>query len=502
MKNMKGRVWRCLAVALLLRCCGASTEAQVTQTGPAWNYTLLPDSLMVDSCPVCGRPDILVPIHGTFQLRLIEENPLFSTYAWEGISWAGGSFNNPTYKIVGQGTYQLGGEVAVLQDLSLQVYIDNGVTNNLCYFTNAVSPVVRLWPMIQISLDQTNGTALQQFHLDLSAAPVRELWLSTRQDFHAGIWQPSTNRVSAGDLISSAGRVVKRNQDLTGRLGIEPVVPDLGLKDVEVLPGGEIAFSIETDMWSESLGTTLQHGDLLSDRGRIIRTNQDLIAAFAPVPPVPDMGLDAVQVMDNGEVYFSVQTNFFSETLGRLIRRGDLLSSSGQVLKTNEELIGRFRPGLPKQDYGLAAVYIWPSGETWFSTEDGFYGSHFEHYAPGDLLSDQGYVVYSNTNLLSAFAPVESVADFGLDALFIVTDVAPLSPAAGTTILNLPQPTNQPPGSLVLQWKGGGRVFQLEKATNVAGPYSPISPLTTEAVFVDDGTLMTQPQGFYRLRQW
>ena len=356
--------------------------------------------------------------------------------------------------------------------------------------------------MIQISLDQTNGLELQQYSLTINAAPFRGIWFSTKNDFHAGIWEPPANLVSAGDLISSAGRGVKRNEELSRYLGIQPIVPDLGLKDVDVLPGGEIVFSIESSMWSETLGTLLQKGDLLSDRGRIVRTNQDLISAFGLMPPAPDVGLDAVQVMDNGETYFSVQADFFSEMLGRTVGRGDLLSDSGRIVKSNEDLLGRFNPGIPNQDYGLSAVYIWPSGEIWFATEDGFYGSHFEYYAPGDLLSDQGYVVYSNTNLLSALQPAENAADFGLDALFIVTDVTPPTPAYSQTMLDQPQLTNQPAGSLALRWNRGGRVFQLEKAITAAGPYSPLGPLTTDATFIDDQTVSDQTQGFYRLRQW
>jgi len=42
------------------------------------------------------------------------------------------------------------------------------------------------------------------------------------------------------------------------------------------LPGGEIAYSIETAAWSERLSAQLSPGDLLSDRGRLFRTNQQL----------------------------------------------------------------------------------------------------------------------------------------------------------------------------------------------------------------------------------
>ncbi len=466
-------------------------------TNEVWQYTLLPDSRLVDDCPICGRPTILVPLRGTFSLRPVQANPLFSTYAWETIAWAADNGAGASYQVRGQGTFQVGGEVAVMQDLFLAVQIDTGWTNRLCYFTNGVRTLTRLWPMIQISVDQTNGLPIQQFHLDLSAAPFREIWFSTRAGFHAGVWQPPTNYVSPGDLLASAGRVVKTNPQLTARLGVMPVVPDLGLKDIDVLPGGEIAFSIEQDIFSEILGP-LDHGDLLTDRGRVLATNAQLIAAFSPAPPVADVGLAAVQVLDSGEINFSVQTNFFSETLGRNIASGDWLSSRGGVVRNNADLLARFFPANPKQDYGLAAAYVWPSGEIWFATANGFTSTNGTAYLAGDLLSEQGYVVYHNLDLLAPFAPLEDLSNFGLDALFVVTDVTPPPPADHATAIT-PDPAT---GNLTLQFAGLGRVWQLERASTLPGPWTPVSPITTDLPLPDAGALTNLPHAFYRLREW
>jgi hypothetical protein len=200
--------------------------------------------------------------------------------------------------------------------------------------------------------------------------------------------------------------------------------------------------------------------------------------------------------MGDGEIYFSVQTKFFSGKLGRVVQPGDLLTDLGAIVKANADLLRRFNP---TNNCGLNSIYIWPSGEIWFSTQNGFYDSSSNYYAPGDLLSDQGYVVYRNSELLAAFQPAGSMADFGLDALFVVTDVTPVGPAAK---LGLPQLTNQPPASLSFLRSGGSRAFQLERALDAAGPYVPVGPITTDAVFLDAGVLMNQTQAFYRLHQW
>jgi hypothetical protein len=473
-------------------------EAPIPPAPPAWHYTLLNGSTLTDDCPICGRPSIPLPMQGTFQLRLIQENPLFATYALENIAFDAGPPGGTTYKVRGQGIYQVGGEVGLVQEMFLEAWVDDGRTNKLCYFTNTEPAVRRGWPLVQITLVQTNGTDIQRFYLDLRAAPVREIWFSTAHGFTPGAGPPDVNYVSAGDLVSAAGHPVRRNADLTRLLGIMPPAPDLGLDGVDVLPRGEIAFSVEEDVFSEVLGP-LHHGDVLSDRGRVVRGYAELIGAFNPMPPTPGPGLDALHVLDSGEVCFSVETDLFSQSLGRTIRKGDLLSSRGVIVKPNEELIARFLPAFPQDDYGLDAIHVWPSGEVWFSVETGFYGQHFEFYGPGDLLSDQGYVVYRNLELLSAFSPLEDLADFGLDALFIVSDaLAPATSTARGTVLR-PDPAT---GDVRLRWEVQGRLYQLEKATNVLGPWLPLGPITPETEFIDPGALGRSPQAFYRLRLW
>ncbi len=66
---------------------------------------------------------------------------------------------------------------------------------------------------------------------------------------------------------------------------------------------------------------------------------------------------------------------------------------------------------------GVDALSIWPHGEIWFSPERDFQSTRFGLVRHGDLLSEVGRVVLRNGELLAAFAPLEELADFGLDAL-------------------------------------------------------------------------------------
>ncbi len=467
--------------------------AQAPTTDRSWAYLLLNDSYLLDDCPVCDRVSIPVPMRGTFNLRLIDPSPISSRYALENIQFEAG---DRPYRVTGGGTFEITGEVAVTLQMSLQVQIDDGFTNKVCYFTNATMTVDRPWPMIDITVGQTNGTITQVYTLRLAAAPVREIWFSTVSWFTPTAGHNFFNWVEAGDLISNSGRVVKRNADLFTSVGAYPPIPDLGLDAVDMLPGGEIAFSLGSGIFSNTLGP-LQYGDLLSTRGRIIRRNQDLLAPFTTEPATNDVGLDAVHVLDTGEILFSIASNVFSKKLNATLYRGDLLSSTGTIMRSNQQLLGRFHPTNAVDDYGLDALYVWPSGEIWFSTEKDFQDQTLGPVLAGDLLSDQGYLVFHNSELLKAFAPTNAPSDVGLDALYVVTDATPPAPASQLTIQ-----ANGSTGSAGLIWQGQGRVFQVERTDDVTGPFQPLSPILPDLSFDDVGTLTNRAQSYYRLRQW
>ena len=54
--------------------------------------------------------------------------------------------------------------------------------------------------MIGIKLRQTNGTMLQEYTIELAAAPFREVWFSTAHGLTSGTRPPPDNRISGGDL--------------------------------------------------------------------------------------------------------------------------------------------------------------------------------------------------------------------------------------------------------------------------------------------------------------
>jgi hypothetical protein len=467
-----------------------SASAASAQLSNRVAYTLLEGSSFLDQCLVCGRPDILQPMGGRFELLLLQNTPPFTKYAVENVDFD----TSPGWlerHLQGDGVYTRFEEFAILQNMYLALQVKDKYTNLLAFFTNDNRAVPKPFPLIEADLTQSNGTWLQTFSLHLLAAPVREIWFSTRRGFTSTNRFAPTNQVSAGDLISNRGRVVKRNIDLAGRLGIMPIVPDLGLDAIQVTGRGEILFSIPGNVFSESLGP-LHNGDVLSSRGAVVRRNQQLLAAFHPLS-TNDAGLDAMQVLPGGEILFSIATNvsYPASSLGR----GDVLSDQGRVFLTHQQLLERFHPTVSGQDFGLDALAVLPWGEIWFSVEQSFIDAQLGQVQEGDLLSNFGYRVFSNQALLSGFAPSDASADYGLDALFVVTDTRPSRAPP-----RLVQSTRT--GAVLrLQWDGDGDVFQVESAPALAGPWSTcgeIVPDLSADLMIDS----TYRAAFYRLRQW
>jgi len=152
----------------------------------------------------------------------------------------------------------------------------------------------------------------------------------------------------------------------------------------------------------------------------VVAANEALVRPFHPMPPVRDYGLDAVTRGANRGMLFSTEEGFFSESLGVTVGQGDLLSDRGRIVRTNAQLLANFHPLGPSYDLGLDAIIIRPRGEIWFSTEEGFVDANLGSITDGDLLSTSGYVVATNLELLRNFGPIEDLHNFGLDAVTVV----------------------------------------------------------------------------------
>jgi hypothetical protein len=389
------------------------------------------------------RPDLRLPIDGAFiliELPVVGSIDGIRRFSVSELTFRPESYSG-YYGHDGRGRYWVDNTSVdpPRQQMSLQMAIDRCAP---IYFDSGqvIVPDNGTLPWIDIELDQVSPDpdedACPHFTLHLVAIPKPRVWFSTEVPFTPENW-PSYRPVSDGDLLDPAGYIVRTNRELLEEF--EPYFATAdgpGLDSVVVVPPQEaeyvrqdIWFSLETDLKTASSNTLLKHGDLLSDRGYVVRRNEHLIAPFSPMPPILDMGLDATAVYSSPDgtverftILFSTENDFFSERLGVMVSHGDLLDEAGRIFRTNAQLMRNFRPlAMPEDGFGLDALFVWPNGEVWFSTEIDFRDSRWGRIKDGDLLSDRGYVVMRNRELMAQFSPLEDLDDFGLDALWVDT---------------------------------------------------------------------------------
>lgn len=403
--------------------------SEIFKNGPV-RYRLVEGSTLLDDCLLCERVSSPIPISGIFWLVPKEPDIWFLHFSVRNLRFKS---SRSAVGYIGQleGDYEIGGDFAFVHRMTLQGSI-NGF-QGLAFDSGTVFPLMGL-PWIEIELNQCKPTdPLHVFRLHLIAVPWPQVGFSTAAGFHPAARTVYDNAyISEGDLLSVHGWILRTNYQLTRRLGIMPLVPDVGLDAVIGARWPQLTsrdckcrtfwFSMEQDIFSETLGP-LHQGDLLSEAGVIVRRYTDFIRPFCPQPPVPDYGLDAVAFSPSGKMLFSIEKGFFSESLGLMINPGDLLFEDGRIYRTNAELMKQFEMAESSigeyNDVGLDAVYVWPHGEIWFSTERNFVDRRFGLIGHGDLLSDAGRIIARNRELTAPFKPIEDLADFGLDALHI-----------------------------------------------------------------------------------
>lgn len=458
-----------------------------------WTCRTMAENRFVNACIVCARRVFPVPVSGSLELVHSGGTPLFERYHVFDLRLTDGA-EPPGVVISGEGTFEVGGEVAVQQRWVLTLRVRIGEEERTAVFRNTDPVPSRGWPMLSAELVEEGGDDFSRFHLSLQLAPFRELWSSTRSGMTPGTGPRPGGRLTGADVLSDTGRVVVPGTRLLEPAGLPP---DAGVDGFDILPGGggEVAFTLGEAAESPVLGQ-VSEGYLLGSAGRVVRRNAELVAALGFMPPTPDLGLDAIFLHGSGEYWFSVRTPAFSEKLGRMIGRGDMLSSVGRVVRSHAELLGAFKPDNPDRDYGLDAFFVWPSGEIWFSLEEGFTDSRWGAVGEGDLLSDQGYVVRRNLDLVRPFQPLEDLADFGLDGIWIVSDAVP--PAGAPRLL---KPVRGAEG-WELRWDGPVRVVQVEHSSRIEAPFAAASLLLPGGAWKLPAVGPSGPEGFYRLRAW
>src|SRR5437899_7028419 len=120
MKRIPAGLWILLALAFTV---GAPAQPSPTNRAPTIAYTLLDGSYFIDDCLICGRPTILQPLRGTFELVLEQNTPPYIRYAVRNVDFTASPGYSGEVHLTGTGTYVRFEEFAILRDMGLALQI-------------------------------------------------------------------------------------------------------------------------------------------------------------------------------------------------------------------------------------------------------------------------------------------------------------------------------------------------------------------------------------------
>jgi hypothetical protein len=418
------------------------------------SYQLVEGSTIMALYPDSERPVFEVPIKGSFLLTpALSSTSNFKAFNVNKLNFKAQNGDEHLTGKEGNGTYLYNDTATDPGQQRMRLSLRIGDSDPRKFDSGLVLiPKNTKFPWIDIivkNLKITTGEISPQYVIHLVAVPIPGFSFSTNYSFTSGsLGKPVNN----GDLLSSGGRILMTNSELISQFHLYPtfVEQKVGLDAVIgpfnhfPSPDGEtlkpfVLFSTDTDILAEE---NPGQGDILSNFGKVVKRNYELISPFVLMPPIPDMGLDALSIAqkisidspgtaiteedaalpEKKIIVFSIKESFFSEKLGVLITPGDLLTTNGTLYRTNKELLQNFNPvSVSTERYiDIDAVYILPNGEVWFSTASDFTSGTLGHIGHGDLLSENGRRILRNMEIVNPFSPLEDMADFGLDSMSVI----------------------------------------------------------------------------------
>ncbi len=217
-----------------------------------------------------------------------------------------------------------------------------------------------------------------------------------------------------GSVLSISGQVIATNAQLLASFKPSFVLPpDRGLDALGVTgtkKNPTPVFSTDRPFYSRTLKRTINDGDLLNNKGQVLATNKQLVAAFSPKGA--NFGLDVVWVRSTGgkngpEYWFSTNRSFYSNALGKMISSNDIISNRGKIITTAADLLGAFKPRSGTSGIGIDSLIVREENNKeifWFSTTKDFYSTSLKRTISScDLIASNGTVVLTKRDFMKNF---------------------------------------------------------------------------------------------------
>jgi hypothetical protein len=200
---------------------GTSARTTAAQPNPTFSslYKLSPNAAFITGCfPPCACPVLITSkVQGTFLLRQVGFDPLFTTYEVSDVRWTLPDVSPPV-QVRGAGTYRVGGEFAVQQQLVLDLTFDSGAP---LHFDSGVVAGGGVFPDIDIRTSLRQEHACTDSVFDVKASPVSATSAeggAASRAFQVSVMNPFYGATSVRLTLAQPARVDIEVFDAQGRL--------------------------------------------------------------------------------------------------------------------------------------------------------------------------------------------------------------------------------------------------------------------------------------------
>jgi hypothetical protein len=168
--------------------------AAQTNVQPPVVYKLDNGSAFQRGCfPPCDCPiGVKMPVRGTFLLTPVRSDPLFQYFAVTNVKWAVTDTEGSVLRINGSGTFKIGGEVAVTEELSLDLVVGSDPSQH--FDSGLVAPSVQ-FPLLDLSISIHGGQCFD------TVIQVRARLAPTLHVDPSAIWWDPDPTTSAFDVV-------------------------------------------------------------------------------------------------------------------------------------------------------------------------------------------------------------------------------------------------------------------------------------------------------------
>ena len=196
----------------------APMRAQGTVTGTLYALSSPPSEFTWGCFGPCACPVMIrSPLDGSFVLRFSHADPLYNYYDVASVNWEVPDIVAPI-GIAGDGSYRIGGEVALVQQLTLDLSFNHGPAQ---HFDSGLEPVGAAFPAISTGISLHAGFCLDTVIVVEAkplgtagvAGPSATPWLAVAPNPFAARSRIAFDLPRAGpvdvDVIDLAGRRVR-----------------------------------------------------------------------------------------------------------------------------------------------------------------------------------------------------------------------------------------------------------------------------------------------------